>query len=265
MSKATEKLPRIFVINLERADERRESIQKQLDSLNLPFEFFKATDGKFFTENEQALYSKKETIKLLGYELLPNELACSMSHIRLYEKIVADEIPVTLILEDDAKLDSALVEVLSNLNQLPEDWGVINLGSATYTYPLGQQIANGFQLSEYRKPPKFTVAYLVTLQAAKQMLEVAYPIRCPSDFLLGRSGMKYFKTYGSYPRLIGQIREAGEGSDIGVRLHRPNLMWRIKRYLRLFLPMSLRNIPNLPDGTETKSLLFSLKNRYKRP
>ena len=256
--------PRTFVINLDRAQERRESISKQLDALGIPFEFFRATDGRFFTENEQALYSHKETLKLLGYELTPNEVACAMSHIRVYEKMIQENIESALIFEDDAKIEDSLVQVLQNLSKFPDDWGLINLSSATYMYPTKIEVIPGVSIAEFRKPPKFLVAYLVTLETAKKLVELAYPIRCPADFLTGRAGLKYFKTYGVYPRVVGQVHEAGTDSNIGVRVHRPNLWWRIKRYLRLFVPVKFRNIPNLPDGTESKSMIFSLRNRYKR-
>ena len=261
MASHPNRFPRVFVINLERATDRKQDIQKLLDSLNIPFEFIKATDGKFFTENEFALYSKKETRKLLGYELTPNELACAISHLRIYEKMIQENIEQALILEDDANFDHTLVSVLENLDAFPSDWGIINFSSATYTYPTQHEVIPGHVVSEFKKPVKFCVGYLLSLDAAKKLIELAYPVRCPADFLTGRAGITYFKTYGIFPRVIWQKREAGEGSNIGIREHKPNLLWRIKRYLRLLLPVKFRKIPDLPDGTETASFIKSVLRR----
>ena len=40
-------------------------------------------------------------LEKFGRELTPGELGCSLSHIRLWEKMVKENIPEVLILEDD--------------------------------------------------------------------------------------------------------------------------------------------------------------------
>ena len=40
---------------------------------------------------------------------------------------------------------------------------------------------------------------MLTLEGAKKMLKVAYPIRMPSDYLLGRIQKNRLKTYGVEP------------------------------------------------------------------
>lgn len=261
MASAPTKFPSIFVISLERAVDRRAHIKQLMDGFGMPFEFIRATDGTFFTENEYALYSKSETIKLLGYELTANELACAISHIRVYEKMVLENIEQAIIFEDDAMFDEKFVETLKNLEKFPKDWGLINFSSATYTYPTTIEVIPGHFVSEFRKPVKFCVGYMMNLNAAKKLLELAYPVRCPADFLTGRAGLVYFKTYGIYPRVVWQVQEAGAGSHIGNRTHKPNLGWRVKRYLNLLLPLRFRNIPDLPDGTESANFFKELLHR----
>jgi GR25 family glycosyltransferase involved in LPS biosynthesis len=56
-------------------------------------------------------------------------LGCAMSHIYLWEKIAAGNIPMT-IFEDDAILSYRFEQVSCNiLNRLPMDWDIIHWGN----------------------------------------------------------------------------------------------------------------------------------------
>ncbi len=171
----------IFVINLKNDQERRATIQKQADSLGLKVEFIEAINGKLLTEEQinelsQDFYLNGMTHGVLG---------CSLSHLKVYEKIVSEKIAMALILEDDAKLsenikiiydrvgeynekhrDNSLVYLLSQVNEyidtfkkhLYKNYFLVNVIDADYTY-----------------------GYIINNVAAKNLLQYLYPVRLEAD------------------------------------------------------------------------------------
>lgn len=81
----------IYVINLERRQDRRRRIESTLDDLNLSFKIFKAVDGKQIDEE----YIKKLGIKPLpGYKdpyndrpLNYGEIGCFLSHYFVWQDV----------------------------------------------------------------------------------------------------------------------------------------------------------------------------------
>ena len=94
----------IFCINLERATERKEYIQKEwIDKLGFDITFWKAYDRRNIEQNKIIYpYDKNLTIKTIGRELNTGEIACSTSFCMLYEHCLNNNINEILIIEDDA-------------------------------------------------------------------------------------------------------------------------------------------------------------------
>lgn len=105
-----------FVINLEKQEKRREIISKQLNALHIPFEIFPAVNGRLLTQEQiSQLYDREKALKKGYYDLTLPEIGCALSHINIYKKIVSENIPYALILEDDAFLNPELPKVLLDL------------------------------------------------------------------------------------------------------------------------------------------------------
>lgn len=198
---------KVLIISLQRATERREHISKQMQEQNIPFEFFDAVDGRKLTEEQKSLADLTLAEELLGHTLVPGEIGCALSHIGVYEKMVKENIASCIILEDDMIFDPQFKNIILKIEALKNSWELIYLlhGKAK-TWPLKRTLAPGFKLARYRFPSKnskrtiiFTVGYMLTLEGAKKILNVAYPIRMPSDYLLGRTQKTRLKTYGVEP------------------------------------------------------------------
>ena len=198
---------KVFVISLRRATERREHISKQMQEQNIPFEFIDAVDGRTLTEEQKSLADLALAEELLGHTLVPGEIGCALSHIGVYEKMVTENIASCIILEDDMNFDSQFKNIILKIEALKNNWELIYLfhGKAK-SWPLKRALAPGFKLARYRFPSKNSkrtiisaVGYMLTLEGAKKMLKVAYPIRMPSDYLLGRIQKTRLKTYGVEP------------------------------------------------------------------
>ncbi|KJW04953.1 glycosyltransferase family 25 protein [Rickettsia argasii] len=141
---------KIFIVNL-RSTDRYNNISKQFDNNNLFYERFSAVDGynlsitdaggKRFTgldvKNKPALLSldngytvlcSSENInyysdsKILNHTLTASELGCYCSHREIWLKMVKNNIPDALIIEDDAILnDDFRNKFLTMLKHLPTD------------------------------------------------------------------------------------------------------------------------------------------------
>lgn len=92
-----------FVINLDKDEERMLFMHNQLSSLNMAYRRESAVLGKAYSPTPDE-YDESEALAKGGHALLPGEVGCALSHAHVIQKIVAEKIEFTLILEDDVKL-----------------------------------------------------------------------------------------------------------------------------------------------------------------
>ena len=105
----------VLVISLARSVERRAMVVQQMAHLGIDFEFVDATDGKALSSAELAKVDLELAKEVCGHELSFGEIGCAMSHIRVYERIVAEGIERCVVLEDDIYLhmhSKAIIETI---------------------------------------------------------------------------------------------------------------------------------------------------------
>ncbi|WP_176669653.1 glycosyltransferase family 25 protein [Mannheimia granulomatis] len=214
--------PPIFIISLK-ASSRRKAISERLNSLGLEFQFFDAVYGKELTQ---------EQLDQIDFEFYPQkyaarkpltlgEIGCALSHIKMYEYIVDNNIPEAIILEDDAIVSLYFKQILADvLKKVPYRREIIffDHGKAK-VFPFMKNLVERYRLARYLKPSKNskrsiirTTAYLITQEGAKKLLKFAYPVRLPSDFLTGLLQMTNIHAYGVEPACVfgGHISEIDE-------------------------------------------------------
>lgn len=208
-------LPPVWVISLARAEDRRRSVQASFAAAGIPFELFPAVDGRALDEHERRQYSRWRSLFEIGRDLTLGDVGCSLSHIRVYERMVAHRIPEVVVVEDDVQPTPALARVLAARRDLPADWEVVTLHSlfpSADPRPLpGPPIATGFRVCTYRRIPFGTQCYLIGIAAARRLLEVAYPVRMPPDELLYRRRPAGLRVYGIEP---SPVVHADFGSEL---------------------------------------------------
>lgn len=102
----------IYVINLEKDQERKAFQEKQLQALKLTY---KITPAVTINDISKETYSTHQND--WQRPLRKVEIACYYSHQHLWQKIVQDNTPA-LILEDDALLSKHLPQILTYLDKL---------------------------------------------------------------------------------------------------------------------------------------------------
>lgn len=175
-----QKIP-VWVVSLADATERRTVISEHLNSLEIEFSFLNAVRG--------SEVNPEIRLKLNPRQNMSNgALGCYMSHISIYEKMCKAEIPVALILEDDARLNHRIKALLEGgLQTKAFDYcflGCDDLGVEGYIYyDTGSAVELGANINAYElsSGPYCTHAYLITLEGAKKRLASAYPATGPID------------------------------------------------------------------------------------
>lgn len=168
---------KIFVISLERSTQRRKLIQERLGKLGLEFEIVNAIDGRKLTESEIILSTRP-----LSYAIERGEIGCSLSHLSVYARMIADDVSSALILEDDAIPSQDLPDILKHLEREP-----VNEPLVTVLTPAGQYVSHAEQqlsITHYiHRLVEGTGAYgyVVNLAAAEGLIRFLYPVWMVSD------------------------------------------------------------------------------------
>lgn len=120
----------IFIINLPKDTDRKSFQENQMKSLDLNYEFVNA----FYGDAEEVIKSCDDelAIKEHGKVLMKGEKGCAYSHRFIYEKMIKENIPVALVLEDDAELPKDFPKILEKeLDRKDRSWEWLS-----FDYPL---------------------------------------------------------------------------------------------------------------------------------
>ena len=172
----------IFVISLPRASDRRDAISKHLQDLGLEFKIIEAVDGVQLADSECT------SLLANGVTYIRGVIGCYLSHIRLYEKIIQENLPVALVLEDDARLNPDIVlAIRKGIDYLDFDYCLLDCDDVSETTPVfydldtRQTLTSGFPVYETNVGPALLHAYLITNEGAKKRVVHAWPIYKPVD------------------------------------------------------------------------------------
>lgn len=214
-------------------------MEKQLKRLALDYEFFPAVDGRRLTEQQMTEMCNMEVIKQWADLLTPGMIGCSLSHYNVYQRMIRDEINYAFILEDDTLLSDEVPLIIERVEEKMKNKEldvdqpillyyqskeVVKFGNKD-SIALSNETAVYFPVDIWR--PITTAAYVISIECAKRLVDLIYPIRYSPD-----SWAVYYRE-----NAIGGIRcvlplPVKSGifkSDIGYSLNKP--LNRIVKYL----------------------------------
>lgn len=169
--------PPVYLINLERSTHRRELMDKNLKELDISYTVFHAIDGSKLSSDDRSLYSPLKTIEIHGRELSAGELGAALSHLKIYELMVASGIVEAVILEDDIHVGEMFCRLVKMRDKLPPDWDIFSFSDSEYFAPFGSPVTDIYRFCRNTEPVNGSYAYIVTLNGARKLLKHAYPIR----------------------------------------------------------------------------------------
>jgi glycosyl transferase family 25 len=178
---------KVFVVSLARDKKRRKFITQQCHDLALDHVMVDAVDGRLLTKEEIALYCDQEKVKELSWWLTPGAIGCALSHRKVYQEIVEQDLPYAMVIEDDIILPDTIKQIMKDAEGMIQRDGVIMLyyqshrslkvaaepvlkrGATTLVYPIDPNA------------PITTAAYIIDREAAKKLYDQIVPVRVAAD------------------------------------------------------------------------------------
>ena len=200
--------PPIFVVSLERAGDRKAFVHRVFHEAGLEYEIVPAVDAKALGAAELATYSSRRAVFEYGRELSRGVLACSLSHLRVLQRIIDEGLEAAVVFEDDTRPLPGFGDLLTAPKLVPDDCDVLTFHSlydwASATPVSEEPVFGDFRLCRYGRTPMGTQAYLITRRGAERVLDVAFPVSLPSDEILFRPRPAALEVYGVEPSPVAQ-------------------------------------------------------------
>ena len=205
---------KIFIVNLKKCVEKRERLIQQFQALGITnYEFIEAVYGASLSDKEIA----DQVFDYPACKLTPGEIGCSLSHIHIYQKMMTENIPYALVLEDDVTLPDDLGEFLKAIVpaiNVPFS-KIITLAEAN-KISLLKKFSSYKSLGEYTAVTAFcTYAYLVNLEATKSLSKHLLPVKYEADMLIHFRENGWLKQFNVlYPQYIHPMDGFSDLSDL---------------------------------------------------
>ncbi len=176
---------RAYVINLARSHDRRAHITAELRKAGFDYEIITAVDGRDLDLHDSTVI---DSSMLAKNEFPAGTAACALSHLRAYQKILADGVDEALVLEDDVTLPAdlgAIVDALA-VHLTGAEVALLNYGSpGTCKISLNDSVdlrssrllALPIDVSQLVN----AAAFVITREACKRMNERGLPVRINAD------------------------------------------------------------------------------------
>ncbi|MCC2524579.1 glycosyltransferase family 25 protein [Vibrio coralliilyticus] len=208
---------KVFVISLQRSPERREYIKKQLDQLNIDFEFFDAVDGR--AEPPHKLFENYNYAKRLwltsGRMPSKGELGCYGSHYLLWQMCVELNTPL-LIIEDDSEVQSIIQDLYHVIEREVLKYGFLRLEPKTNKCTLYLKEKNdGYSIHFMSNNFGGTRAYAIAPMAAKKLLAHSGRWCMPVDNYIGSIYLHNMPSYLLTPCIVENPEEFGTTIQLG--------------------------------------------------
>lgn len=149
-----------------------------MSSLSLDYEIIEAVDGSQLSYEDIL-----QKTKVLNFAVSCGEIGCALSHINIYKKIIAQNIPHALILEDDALISSETIEVMNKLEELNT-----SLPTVTLLTEISQRLREPLHNTKGENHSIYKVleaacshGYVVNHRAAVQLANFLFPVWMVAD------------------------------------------------------------------------------------
>jgi glycosyl transferase, family 25 len=174
-----------YVINLDRASERRTHIITELSKSKLDYEIVSGVDGRDLDLYDPGIV--EQSVRAESW-FQPGIVGCALSHLCVYRKMLADGHDQALVLEDDVTLPADLDNLTEALvgQVIGSEVVLLNYDSqeicsmsleGTVCLPSSRLLVLPIDVGQ----PKSAAAYLITREACKRMSESVLPVRVQAD------------------------------------------------------------------------------------
>lgn len=150
----------VYVITCEQDKDRQKITKQRLDDEGISFEWFPASDASMMKKED----FEKENITI-PWENDKGSCGVALSHIRLWRKMVEEDIDRMIVFEDDVIFHEKFKERLPFFwNSTPKDNVMVYMGYCCYWGPMGSSFVT-------ENIPLAIHAYYITKPVAKWFLD----------------------------------------------------------------------------------------------
>lgn len=200
-----------FLINLDKNPERLAFMDGQLRRLGIAYERISAVYGAALTKEEKhhsCRFFRSRIAK--GAPLSDGEIGCALTHCGIYRRMILDNIPAALVLEDDIHLadvfPTVVAEAAASVNEVRKQVVIFS----DYGVPTANRPDHGIVPTI---SARCTDAYLITLPAARCVLKANTPVVTVADAWDRWSRRYGIELYRAFPTTVRQENERF-GTDI---------------------------------------------------
>jgi glycosyl transferase family 25 len=193
----------IYLINLDSRQDRLAYVSDQLSQLRLPFKRIPAVPRELAVNLAPALRSEVEKEK----NITAAELACLLSHMKCWRRLIESPSTHALILEDDVVISPLLADLVQASPALFADrTGLIRL--ETYQKPVSLKRRSSFKHGSISFHTMHSThwgaaAYIIHRDFAHRLVHSGSLPALPVDDILFNSGSSFFSTCDVYQAVPG--------------------------------------------------------------
>jgi len=177
-----------FVVNLATATKRRDAMQALLAQHRVTPTWFDAVDGRIMPEEELAKHFNAARAEVAYGPMVRAEIGTTLSHIGIYRRMIQQNIPYAVVLEDDVLLAEDFDQLLNAESKLglasvfnPDQPVMVQLTHVERGYKSGAIKLGHRQIVRPHSGVWLTSGYFITLAAAKQIFNAMYPVWMVAD------------------------------------------------------------------------------------
>lgn len=205
----------VLLINLPRSVERRTRMEQRLASLGLDYQILPAVDGQERWDELRGSVDVKAFERHAGSDVLPGEIGCYHSHLQAWQRLIASDEQVLLVLEDDMVFHDDFVAALGIALRGRAHWDMLKLAKIRAKQPVCQGLLGPYRLNACIGAFTGFGAYLIQRETARRLLTQLLPIRAPIDRELEqvhRHDIRHFslEPFPAHPQDEGQSTITGE-------------------------------------------------------
>lgn len=186
----------VWVINLERAPDRRAQMTAALDATGVPYTFLPAIDGRQLSAEHWACYDRDTRLRKFLFDLEPNEIACYLSHLHAIRTAYELGKPRVLILEDDVVPGPDFARIVDYCRALPQGHDFIRLyGARRRKGKLVQRVDETYSLIRPYNVTSTCAAYFIDRGGMQKVLDHGSRIVMQVDCMIDRywdNGLRIF-------------------------------------------------------------------------
>ena len=208
--------PKAFILHLKRSTSRLPNVRSLIASLPIESEVVPAVDGTSLTPQEvHEAYAPRRFQPRYPFALTRTEIGVFLSHRLAWRRIVDEARDFAFIFEDDAEIDPSqfakLIEFVA-LERARWDYVLIPAKPIRNGTPVARR--GDFKLLRPNAPPLRAIAQVVSVEAAKRLLDRTLPFDRPVDTTLQMTWLTGQPVLAASPSPVRDVSRETGGSTV---------------------------------------------------